>query len=69
MYVVIDPNWGDPKPIPETEAETVAQATAKAQLHPAHALWSGASMDSIPPKPGKWENLQRQGYTVKNLSI
>jgi hypothetical protein len=69
MYVVIDPNWGDPRPIPETEAETVAEATAKAVTLRDHALYSGASLDSIPPKPGKWENMHRYGYRVENTKI
>ena len=68
MFVVVDPHWGDPQPIPDTEAATAEEAIEKAIRHRDHALWSGASEFPLPHgTPGKWSRLQEQGYRVEFL--
>jgi hypothetical protein len=69
MYAITDPQWGDPKVIPETIAETEAEAKYLALTLKKHSLWSGADTGSVPPQPGKWENLHRQGYRAVKIRI
>jgi len=69
LWAVIDPNWGKPVAIPETLSDTPEGAIEKVLLHERHALYSGASLHTVPPRPGKWIRLQEHGYRITRVGL
>ena len=68
-WALIDPNWGDPKPVVSTIRATEADALEAAITCAEASLYSGASIYAIPPRKGRWEPLAEQGFTISRVRI
>lgn len=72
MFAVIDPNWGDPRPIPETIRDSEIEAWAAALRHdcPATTLYSGASEFPLPHGTrGSREKLEARGFRLARVHV
>jgi hypothetical protein len=69
LYAVIDPNWGEPRIIPNTIASGSADAIHKAVHLDRLALWSGLQAQVKPLIPGEWERLHSYGFKVARIRV
>lgn len=70
FYVVIDPNWGEPKSVFSTVRPSIEEAWLAAETDPTLSLYSGYSEFPLPNgTPGKRDLLQKQGYKVGKIKV
>lgn len=69
MYAAIDPNWGKPRVVVQTIADSEDAAKSLAINNRDLAFYSGASFDCIPMQPGQWKHLASQGYVIEQVEI
>lgn len=68
-WALIDPNWGEPKPVISTIRATEAEAVAAAIIAEEVSLYSGAALHCVPIRPGTMAGLERHGYRVARAAI
>ena len=71
-YAIIDPNWGEPKILIKTLADTSDGAIARAITIDELALYSGSIASPATDRPrkyGSWANLTGHGYEVKRVTL
>ena len=69
LWAVIDPGWGDPFPVLGTISTSPGESKRLGCLSPDISLYSGASNHTVPPRPGDWDRLVAQGFTLKRIRI
>lgn len=69
LWAVIDPNWGEPKPVISTLSDSEDGAKAMAVNVEELAVYSGAVFSTIPPKPGDWKKLREHGFDVGRVRV
>ena len=72
MYALVDPNWGEPKIVPETIRETENEAWFLSILPQCDVakLYSGASDYPLPKGTmGSRKNLEKSGFFVQEISV
>jgi hypothetical protein len=70
MYALIDPNWGEPKPVLTTIRETEEEAWNAAVRCPEVSIYSGFSEFPLPGGTlGKRETLEFFHYRVAPVEI
>lgn len=69
MYAVIDPNWGEPKPVVSTLSESEDGAKAMAVNVEELAPYSGAVFSTVPPKPGNWKKMREYGFDAGPVRV
>lgn len=69
MYAVIDPNWGEPRVVPQTIRDTAEEAVNVALLDESMSLYSGAVLMCTPKSPGSWERLQAHGFKLAQVAV
>lgn len=70
VYAVIDPYWGDPRPVLATVRATSDEAWEAAEHCEALALYSGRTAYPLPRgKAGSRKKLREAGFDVSPFSL
>ena len=66
FWAVIDPNWGNPEILLTTIRDTPNESIQAALMTDERGtqMYSGAALHRVPPTPGEWQFLEKQGYKV-----
>ena len=67
LYAITDPNWGEPKVIPQSIRSSTDAAVDAVLWMSEHSLYHGGSQ--VAQTKGHWSGLEAQGYRVVAITV